>query len=125
MSSISFVFYGHFLGTIMQRKSNQCFLKKRKRKKKQPMVSTAHEAQCECWAPFASKENEWNKMRISCQFCPIAVNLCISHIIILMEENLIYQNNIIIITIIFTKKIIIIIIEETLSKLVPYCTRTK
>ena len=44
--------------------------------------------------PFASKENEWNR--------GLAVNLCISHIIILMEENLTYQNN------------IIIIIEETL-----------
>ena len=61
---ISFIFY--FLVTIMQRKSNQCFLqkkkkKKRKNKKKKPMVSRAHEAQCERWAPFASKENEWNR----------------------------------------------------------------
>ena len=25
------------------------------------MVSRAHETQCESWAPFASKENEWNR----------------------------------------------------------------
>ena len=35
--------------------------KKNDKKKKKPMVSRAHEAQCERWAPFASKENEWNR----------------------------------------------------------------
>ena len=55
-----------FLVQSCKEKATNAFSKNEKEKKKQPMVSTAHEAQCECWAPFASKENEWNKMRISC-----------------------------------------------------------